>query len=383
MNAETILENVRQLADQWAADRSSRQLRRELDPADFDRLRQAGFLLIVVPAEQGGVWESVQRSTRPICETLRALAHGDSSVALVCSMHPAVLSFWLAMPQVPPPHDRAWQEQIRHVCQTAYDGAWWGTITSEPGSGGDVIRTKAIAHPGSGAGEYRLSGAKHFGSGSGVTSYMLTTALPAGEAEPDWFFLDVRGVPWDGSAGAKLVAPWDGHGMIATQSHAMMFDDFPATRFAWPGNLRRIADAASGIISCLFTAVVVGVAETAIETARQQLGPRHDTLRPYEQVEWANVEQEGWLIQQGYEGMLRAIEKHGGTPRDALLGKTAIADLAESALRRLCRIIGGGTYARYSPFGNWFEDVRALGFLRPPWGLAYDRLFEGAWAVQP
>jgi hypothetical protein len=28
-----------------------------------------------------------------------------------------------------------------------------------------------------------------------------------------------------------------------------------------------------------------------------------------------------------------------------------------------------------SPFASWFEDVRALGFLRPPWGLAYDNLF--------
>ena len=31
-------------------------------------------------------------------------------------------------------------------------------------------------------------------------------------------------------------------------------------------------------------------------------------------------------------------------------------------------------FAQHSPFGHWFEDVRALGFLRPPWGLAYDAL---------
>lgn len=30
------------------------------------------------------------------------------------------------------------------------------------------------------------------------------------------------------------------------------------------------------------------------------------------------------------------------------------------------------TFSRSSPFASWFEDVRALGFLRPPWGLAYD-----------
>ena len=46
---------------------------------------------------------------------------------------------------------------------------------------------------------------------------------------------------------------------------------------------------------------------------------------------------------------------------------------------RLCRVIGGGTFSRHSPFGNWFEDVRALGFLRPPWGLAFDALFASGW----
>lgn len=43
-------------------------------------------------------------------------------------------------------------------------------------------------------------------------------------------------------------------------------------------------------------------------------------------------------------------------------------------LFRLTRVIGGGTFSRRSPFAHWFEDVGALGFLRPPWGLAYDML---------
>ena len=50
-----------------------------------------------------------------------------------------------------------------------------------------------------------------------------------------------------------------------------------------------------------------------------------------------------------------------------------------SQMRRVVRIMGGGTYARHSPFGFWFEDVRALGFLRPPWTLAYDALIASAW----
>jgi hypothetical protein len=42
-------------------------------------------------------------------------------------------------------------------------------------------------------------------------------------------------------------------------------------------------------------------------------------------------------------------------------------------------VIGGGSFNRSSHFGAAFEDVRALGFLRPPWGLAYDQLLQEGW----
>jgi alkylation response protein AidB-like acyl-CoA dehydrogenase len=78
--------------------------------------------------------------------------------------------------------------------------------------------------------------------------------------------------------------------------------------------------------------------------------------------------------------MLRAVETAANPLRTVLLGKTAAAELAEDCLRRLTRIMGGGSFARHSPFGFWFEDVRALGFLRPPWSLAYDALFASSFA---
>lgn len=377
MDAKAVLDGVGQIAARFAADRQERQLRRELDPADFDDLASAGFLLTGVGARHGGLFETVRSSTRPIAEILRLLGRGDPSVALVCSMHPAVLSFWLTTEEVPEPHRAAWAEQQASVAAMAGDGAWFGTITSEPGSGGDIAQTMATARP-AGDQTWLISGPKHFGSGSGITSLMLTTARPAGEGEPDWFLLEVRGVPWDGSEGMTLVAPWDGHGMTATQSHGMAFVDFPATRVAWPGNWRAFLDAAGPMDGTLFTAVILGVVESAMEAASEQLR-RRTSLRPYEQVEWSNAEQDAWLLRQAYEGMLRAVETEPAPLRTVLLAKTAAAGLAEDCLRRITRILGGGTFARHSPFGFWFEDVRALGFLRPPWSLAYDALSASAW----
>jgi alkylation response protein AidB-like acyl-CoA dehydrogenase len=296
-------------------------------------------------------------------------------------MHPTVLVFWLANAQVPPPFQAAWEAQRRRMFQTACEGAWWGTITSEPGSGGDLAKTQAIARPGSIDGVYRLTGQKAFGSGSGITSYMFTTAIPEGETTPDVFFLDMRNVAWDGTAGVILTAAWDGHGMAATQSHALRFADFPATRIAWPGHVPQLMEGAGGHNQSLFTAVIVGIVETALEAARQQVARRRETLRAYERVEWTKAAQEGWLIQQAYEGMLRAVEADRDGRRNAVQGKMAIAELAEAATGRLCRVMGGGTFTRSSPFGHWYEDVRALGFLRPPWGLAYDNLFTSSLAT--
>jgi alkylation response protein AidB-like acyl-CoA dehydrogenase len=375
METAEVYENIRALSAEFATERRERQQRRELVVADFARLGDAGFLLTGVPIDQGGICESVRASTRSICEMLRTLAHGDSSVALVCAMHPLVLNYWMATAQAPPPFQAAWEEQRRSIFGKVREGAWWGTIASEPGIGGDLSRTRATARRGSSDGAYLLTGQKNMGSGSGITSYMITVAVPEGETAPDMFALDMREVPWDGSTGVTLTAAWDGHGMAATQSHAMSFKEFPVSRVAWPGQFARLAEAAGGLGTCCFTAVIVGVAEIALDTAREQIAPRRDALRAYERVEWAKAELDGWLIKQAYEGMLRAMEDGQDSRLRAVYAKTAIAELAESVLGRICKVIGGGTFSRSSPFGYWHEDVRALGFLRPPWGLAYDRLF--------
>ncbi|MGH9212115.1 MAG: hypothetical protein ACRD2C_15730 [Acidimicrobiales bacterium] len=369
------------IASQWRAERAERQARRHLDRADFALLRDAGLLRLVAPVEVGGLWEGFGSSLRPVCELYRKLASADPSVALVSSMHPAVVAFWLASPD---PSQPAWEEQRRAVFASAADGEQWGTITSEPGSGGDIGRTQAVAtaigaEPFLVGASYAVTGDKHFGSGLGVTDRMMTTAIPEGESDPTIFVLDVRDRPWDGSAGLELVAEWDGMGMAATQSHAMRLEAAPAVRLAWTGGLDPITRAAGPTIASLFTAVVLGVLDEAIAVARDQVRRRADQLRAYERVEWARAEQDHWIAVQAYEGALRAVE--GGTrtlagaSHDALRAKQAVADLAEQTLVRLTRVLGGGTFSRRSPFAHWFEDVRALGFLRPPWGLAYDSLF--------
>jgi alkylation response protein AidB-like acyl-CoA dehydrogenase len=369
---------VREIASQWWEKRKERQARRHLERSDFDALREAGLLAVPAPVEDGGCWEG-PASVRPVCEIYRHLASADPSVALVSSMHPAVLSYWTC---IPGPAAAAWEEQRRGVFASAVAGEQWGTITSEPGSGGDIAKTRSTARPLDAeaflpGASYGVTGDKHFGSGSGICDRMITTAIAEGETDPAIFVLDTAGRPWDGSAGMELIAEWDGMGMAATQSHAMRLDGTPSVRMAWDGGLDAITLAAAPFISTLFTAVVLGVVDEAVRTAKDQVRAKADQLRPYEQVEWSRAEADHWLAVQAYEGALRAVES--GDPmaglHAGLRAKQSVAELAELTLTRLTRVLGGGTFSARSPFAHWFEDVRALGFLRPPWGLAYDSLF--------
>jgi alkylation response protein AidB-like acyl-CoA dehydrogenase len=367
------------IASTWRAGRAERQARRRLDRTDFDLLRDAGLLTAIVPTTAGGSWDGALVSARTVCGLYRRLAAADPSVALVSSMHSAVIAFWLSSPD---PSQAAWEDQRQAVFASAVAGEQWGTITSEPGSGGDLARTRAVAVPLEAepflpGRSYAVTGDKHFGSGSGIADRMVTTGIPDGETEPTIFVLDVRDRPWDGSAGLKLIAEWDGMGMAATQSHAMRLEGAPAVRMSWNRKFDEITRAAGPLVASLFTAVVLGVLDEAIATAREQLRPKAGQLRAFEQVEWSRAEQDHWVAVQAYEGAIRGIES--GDPDVALHGaqraKQAVADLAEQTLLRITRVIGGGTFSQRSPFAHWFEDVRALGFLRPPWGLAYDALF--------
>lgn len=375
----TVRSAIDGIAADWRAQRAERQLRRSLDRADFNRLRAAGLLSLPVPVDAGGSWDSMQVSARPLCEIYRALAGGDPSVALVSSMHPAVIAFWLASPDASQP---AWEAQRTAVFASAMAGEQWGTITSEPGSGGDLAKTRAKATPLDGelfmpGHAYAVSGDKHFGSGSGITDRMMTTAVPADEDAPTIFAFDARDRAWDGSAGIELLAEWDGMGMAATQSHAMRLVELPCVRLARVGALQDVTFAAGPLVATLFTAVILGVLDEAVDLARTQVTARADGFRAYERVEWARAEQDHWVAQQAYDGALRAIERDDPVVafHDALRAKQATAELAEATLVRISRVLGGGTFSGRSPFAHWLEDVRALGFLRPPWGLAYDTLF--------
>jgi alkylation response protein AidB-like acyl-CoA dehydrogenase len=366
-----VIRDLESVAAGFAEDVISRQKRRKLDPDDFEQLKGTGFLLTGVPADQGGLWKGPARSARMYSEMVRTIAHGDPSVALVASMHPAVTGFFLGVESVDDEPD-AWRAQRQWVIESARDH-WWGTVTSEPGSGGDILKTRSIATPEKD--HFLITGDKHFGSGSGQADFMITTAKVEGSELPELFFLQNKDEPWDGSTGCKMTVEWDGIGMSSTQSHAFRFENFPANKTVSREVLSKVAPISSQISNMLFAGVVLGVADNAMGFARGKLEGKEQGMRAFEKTEWVRCQNELWLAEQSYEGALRAIEAEEDAAHiTAVRCKITCAELIETALSRMSKVVGGASFSKAMPLAQWTQDVKALGFLRPPLPLAYDQL---------
>ena len=369
--SQRVIRDLESVAAGFAEDVISRQKRRQLDPDDFEQLKGTGFLLTGVPADQGGLWKGPARSARMYAEMVRTIAHGDPSVALVASMHPAVTGFFLGVESVDDEPD-AWRAQRQWVIESARDH-WWGTVTSEPGSGGDILKTRSIAIPEKD--HFLITGDKHFGSGSGHADFMITTAKVEGSELPELFFLQNKDEPWDGSTGCKMTVEWDGIGMSSTQSHAFRFENFPAHKTVSSEVLSKVAPISSQISNMLFAGVVLGVADNAMGFARGKLEGKEEGMRAFEKTEWVRCQNELWLAEQSYEGALRAIEAGEDAAHiTAVRCKITCAELIETALSRMSKVVGGASFSKAMPLAQWTQDVKALGFLRPPLPLAYDQL---------
>ena len=98
MDFQKLDDNVDALVKTWMPDRAERMARKALERADFEALARAGLTLTGVPTDLGGLWQGPAQSARPVAMLLRKLAGVDPSLALVASMHPAVLSYWLTAP---------------------------------------------------------------------------------------------------------------------------------------------------------------------------------------------------------------------------------------------------------------------------------------------
>jgi alkylation response protein AidB-like acyl-CoA dehydrogenase len=361
MTVDRVLGQVARLSAALAAERGKRQLARALDPADLLAVAETGFHRLLVPTEYGGLWQSVARSTRPVARALALVGGADSSLGLVLSMEPYALfvTGWLADPDLSLV-DAGWLAQReRMLTALAEHGGAWGLLFADSGP---AATTSAGPGP---DGSYRLTGQKGWGSGWGGTAYMLVTAVAEGEDCSDLFILDTAGAMAEGTA--TIVRAWDGHGVASSNSHAVGLAGARAERVSWPGRQDLIKAMRANPLTAARIAPTVGIVRAATAAAGAQLGAA--SPGPYEAAEWARGQAEAWLVDQAFEGAIRAAEESPTAlafDTTAQLAKLAVAERAESVLSLLGHALGAAAYLGSSPFGWWLHDVRALNHLMPP-----------------
>jgi alkylation response protein AidB-like acyl-CoA dehydrogenase len=371
LSVSGVLHHVESLAQRLASQRRQRSGARELSADDFAAVAETGFHQLLVPESMGGLWSSTTRSTRAAAEAISSLAAGDSSLALILSMEPVAMfvTGWLADFREEEA-DAAWLRQRQEYLGLLGSGAGaWGVLLSERDG---VIRSTAKQDS---DGKWSISGAKSSGSGWDHVSFMLTNAVVEGEDRPELFVLDLR--DREKLPGVTVSRVWDGLGMTASGSHAVVLDNAPVQRVTWPGRQELINRMSSSPTIGSRLAPFVGIVRAAVAEAAEHVRARGGTRSSLESVEWARAQASGWLVEQAFEGVLRATEAGTSSEdfgRMARVAKLAVSEQAEHTLQHISRALGGMTYSQSSPFGWWHTDVRAMAFIRPTLATTVDDL---------
>jgi hypothetical protein len=177
---------------------------------NFRELSEAGLLALTVPAAHGGAGAGVRHAARVI----GIIGRADPSTALVLSMH--YLNH-LVMARSP-----TWPARLsRKLARESVDGiALVNALRVEPELGSPARGGLPATIARRTETGWRLSGHKIYSTGSPILKWYLVWAR-TDEAEPRvGQFLVPAGLP-----GTRIVETWDHHGLRASGSHDVIFDD--------------------------------------------------------------------------------------------------------------------------------------------------------------
>jgi len=323
--------------------------------ADNIRLAaEAGLLAINVPVEHGGLGEHLAGTT----ETLRILAQGSPSTALMLTMHTAIIANYLVDERhVPFPERAFFIEQREWAFRQAVSGKIFGVANSEPGAGGNVKNSKAEIRAGA------LDGVKSFCS-MGVNADYYMAAARDERGVVDYYL--VRN---DGES-VRAEGGWDAMGMRSSESVSLRFDRAPVVDLlGYRGLLDGVNNRHWSTLS--FTALFVGVAESLLADVRSIA---------------AGILQESSTVD-----LHLTVEACRAFVRHCVALEPDPADADYRRLVRNCKLyvtrtlaekgtasylaLGGSAYRFASPISRKLRDLLAGPALRPPVGVGFDELW--------
>ncbi len=195
---------------------------------DFEELQRAGYLLMAVPKELGGLGMTLAE----VCREQRRLGYYAPADALAVNMHlywtGLVADLW-----------RAGDRSLEWLLRAAMSGAVFAAGHAEAGNDVPVLLSKTRAERVDGG--YRFYGRKHFGSLTPVWTYLGIHGMDASDpAHP----MIIHGFMPRDTDGFRVAETWDVLGMRATRSDDTILDGaFVPDRFI----SRRVLAGAAGM----------------------------------------------------------------------------------------------------------------------------------------
>ncbi|MGY4622368.1 acyl-CoA dehydrogenase family protein [Bradyrhizobium sp. USDA 4486] len=198
------------LADRFAARAAEHDRTGSFPFENFRELSEAGLLSLTVPAAHGGAGAGARYAAK----ILGIIGKADASTALVLSMH---YINHLVMARSP-----TWPARLsRKLARESVEGlALINALRVEPDLGSPARGGLPATIARRTETGWRLSGHKIYSTGSPILKWYLVWAR-TDEAEPRvGQFLVPAGLP-----GARIVETWDHHGLRASGSHDVIFED--------------------------------------------------------------------------------------------------------------------------------------------------------------
>lgn len=321
---------------------------------NFDRMREAGYLRLAVPAELGGLGATM----RQVCFAQAELARHCPSTALAVNMH-----LYLTLSTV-----FRWRRGAPGAEGTLRRVADEGIVLMTSG-GSDGLYPSATAIKENGG--YRITGRKIFCSQAPVASVITTMARYDDPVEGPVVLL--AGIPMS-APGVSVPDNWDALGMRATGSNDVILDDVKiaeaqvAALRPW-GKLDPALRVAGIHFAPPVASVYAGLAAAARDEAVRGAMKRR-TVDGQPLVEDATVQRQVGLMDVKLRvlwwALLGALNELGDEylPDDRalaplMIAKRQIVTEAQEIVDLAMQIVGGSAYFTSSPLSRAYRDVRA------------------------
>ena len=375
-----LIDRARELAMECFAPRAADLDRTAEFPfADYDDLRDAGFLGLCVPEEYGGLGADLET----YCLVSEQIAQGNASTALSYNMHCLTM---LMMGEMADAHEMSEVKRARHevlraanFCEVIEKNVFYGQPHSEPVEEGETDHVFKVGGRRFGTtadkteGGYRLNGRKFFVSLSGAADYFATPAI----LNEDGPFVErtlYLKVPCD-APGVTFTGEWDPIGMRATVSRDMELENVlvPEEAEILPPGVFGGLYLTSAHGPLLFSATFLGIMQAAYNYTLDYLtggvpgAPAKDQIGP---VMGNSIAHMLFMVEAARALYYRSISEAKLRPTHEIRQRAraahmtiqkTVVEVAQEAIR----VCGGRALLKKYPLERFLRDAQAASVMRP------------------